>query len=273
MAEVYWIHLPEHTDMFSQGYIGFTSITTRKRWNCHKRQARDGSRLPIHRAIRKYGNNLIFEVICICDNEYGLWLENKLRPELYIGWNCGVGGAAPTLGFKHTEDMLKKRAISKRLVYEDPEYLERLSIAQKKQYEDNPSRRQASSDRAKKQWESQGHRERLSANMKIKFQDPLYRERWLASRLESIAKQTGLPPWEHNNADKSRWFLAQDCYNFWIANGRCGATLIARHFQAEDRQRFTAIYRKLKTGWVPQEDSEWVAWKEDYLKDKEANGT
>jgi hypothetical protein len=98
MAEVYWIHLPEHTDMFSEGYIGYTSKTAKERFEdhvCTMNNKRDGD-THLYRAFRKYGKeSLILETICICEEEYGLWLENKLRPIGKIGWNCCEGGGLP----------------------------------------------------------------------------------------------------------------------------------------------------------------------------------
>jgi len=94
MAEVYWIHLPEHTDMFSQGYIGFTSKTTKERYAFHLYKCRaNKDNIVICNAIRKYGEeNIIVDTLCKCSNEYGLWLEGKLRPLAETGWNMAMGG-------------------------------------------------------------------------------------------------------------------------------------------------------------------------------------
>jgi len=37
MAVVYWIHLPEHTDIASQGYVGVSNTTASKRFTHHNR--------------------------------------------------------------------------------------------------------------------------------------------------------------------------------------------------------------------------------------------
>lgn len=104
MACVYWIRHPDHTDLFTQGYIGFTSVLPRKRWNCHKHIAKKNkANYPICNAIRKYGDELIFKILVIGEREYCLDLEKKLRPKNEIGWNLGIGGEAPSLGRKATQ--------------------------------------------------------------------------------------------------------------------------------------------------------------------------
>ena len=98
MAEVYWIRLPEHTDMLSEGYIGYTKHTAEQRFYNHKKDAegaRNGS--VIGRALRKYGvDGVILETIVVCSPEYAVWLENKLRPTGGIGWNISAGGEYPS---------------------------------------------------------------------------------------------------------------------------------------------------------------------------------
>ena len=91
-SSVYWIHRPEHTDMFNQGYIG-VSNNTRLRWNEHK--TRTGN-LHLQRAIKKYGwENLEKDVVLVADEAYCLDVETKLRSRAGIGWNITVGGGDP----------------------------------------------------------------------------------------------------------------------------------------------------------------------------------
>lgn len=111
MAEVYWIHLPEHTDMFSEGYIGFTSKTAKERFKSHIGTQRYGGNgcAVLKNAIAKYGDSLVVDTLCICSNAYGLDLERKLRPEPHIGWNISVGGGAPMLGRKQPKETIEKQ--------------------------------------------------------------------------------------------------------------------------------------------------------------------
>jgi group I intron endonuclease len=113
-TSVYWIHHPEHTDMFTQGYIG-VSKCVEKRWYDHKNKT---GNLHLARAIKKYGwDNLIKEVIVIADKSYCLMLELKLRAEDAVGWNIVKGGGMPPstirTGWKHTEEAKEKNRQSK----------------------------------------------------------------------------------------------------------------------------------------------------------------
>lgn len=89
---VYWIHKPEHIDIFTEGYVGITNDRASTRWYRHKSDAIQDGSLPVHRAINKY-DDIIFEVILVANNrEYCQDIERKLRPTINIGWNVAQGG-------------------------------------------------------------------------------------------------------------------------------------------------------------------------------------
>lgn len=92
---VYWIHKPEHTDMWTQGYIGITNQPVKERWRAHKLAASNGVENKcdvLNRAIRKH-DDLIYEVILVADTrEYCEKIEGLLRPKRRIGWNLAIGG-------------------------------------------------------------------------------------------------------------------------------------------------------------------------------------
>lgn len=89
---VYWAHLPEHNDMWTQGYIGITKQPASLRWRDHISHAKTEAQLPFARALKKYPN-IVFDVIVVGqDREYCEAIEAKLRPELNIGWNINTGG-------------------------------------------------------------------------------------------------------------------------------------------------------------------------------------
>lgn len=91
-ASLYWIHHRDHTDMFSQGYVG-VSKNTEARWLRHSRYS-DNQHLKA--AIKKYGwDNLIKKVVLIGEETYCYDLEAKIRPAKQIGWNIAEGGAKP----------------------------------------------------------------------------------------------------------------------------------------------------------------------------------
>ena len=99
-TSVYWIHHPDHTDMFSQGYIGVSNDISR-RWESHKNRTQNGH---LKNAIKSYGwDNLVKKVILIADRWYCLMIETRLRPTNNIGWNHAFGGGCPpdATGNKH----------------------------------------------------------------------------------------------------------------------------------------------------------------------------
>lgn len=90
---VYWIRHPEHTDIFSQGYVGISKhferrmLTHKKFGNAHLRNA-----------INKYGwDNLKKEILLVADEAYCLTIETLLRAENSVGWNIVKGGGKPPI--------------------------------------------------------------------------------------------------------------------------------------------------------------------------------
>jgi len=89
---LYWIRHKDHTDIFSQGYVG-VSNNVKKRWSDHAWKAQN---THLANAINKYGwDNLVKEVVLIADDGYCLDIESKLRPTNNIGWNITFGGGMP----------------------------------------------------------------------------------------------------------------------------------------------------------------------------------
>lgn len=89
---VYWIHLPQHTDVALQGYVGIAK-NFEQRMFAHKSCAKIGKEQILYKAIRKHGwTNLIKEIILISDENYCVEIEKKLRPKERVGWNIACGG-------------------------------------------------------------------------------------------------------------------------------------------------------------------------------------
>lgn len=115
MAFVYWIHLPEHTDMFTEGYIGVTVALVSTRFSQHKHRARklQGSKhqTTLGNAILKYKDSLMLTKVCICSQEYALHLEKSLRPSPNIGWNIAIGGCVNSrpFGYRHSEETKERQ--------------------------------------------------------------------------------------------------------------------------------------------------------------------
>ena len=94
---VYWIHHPDHTDMFTEGYIG-VSNNFNKRMYQHRRDAKLNihTNNHLHLAIKKYGwKNLKAKTVIIGHDNYCYEIEKKLRADLSIGWNINIGGDKP----------------------------------------------------------------------------------------------------------------------------------------------------------------------------------
>lgn len=110
---VYWIHLPEQTNVTVEGYVGI-AMNFEQRMFAHKSCAKTGKGQTLYKAIRKYGwDNLVKEIILISNEDYCLEIENKLRPSPRIGWNIAVGGGeisgSHLKGVKQSEQHLANR--------------------------------------------------------------------------------------------------------------------------------------------------------------------
>lgn len=105
---VYWYHLPEHTDISSQGYIGVT-YNLKERDNCHRRYS-SGYGVVLRKALEKYGDNVQRTILCITTKELAYAIEANLRPSMKIGWNVAIGGGLPPscTGRKHSEETKRK---------------------------------------------------------------------------------------------------------------------------------------------------------------------
>jgi len=109
-ASLYWIRCKDHTDMFSQGYIG-VSKNVQRRWEDHKKGNSNNKYLI--NAIKKYGwDNLIKQIIVIGEEAYCYELESKIRLSNKIGWNLVSGGNNPPnqTGKKRSKEYILKRS-------------------------------------------------------------------------------------------------------------------------------------------------------------------
>ena len=115
---VYWIRKVEHTNIYTEGYVG-VSTNVERRWREHITEARANSHPNsfLCNVINKhYPDNLIFEIVYLSNEDNCYNYEEMLRPETNIGWNLRSGGpvgkmseegrkamSAKTLGKKLTE--------------------------------------------------------------------------------------------------------------------------------------------------------------------------
>jgi group I intron endonuclease len=109
---VYWIHLPNQTDVFTQGYVGIAE-NFEQRMFAHKSCAKNNHKNIYYRAIRKYGwENLKKDVILVGETKYCMDVEQKLRSAPKIGWNIAIGGNSGGLhlqGVKQSDGHLANR--------------------------------------------------------------------------------------------------------------------------------------------------------------------
>ena len=125
---VYWIRKLEHTNIYTEGYVG-VSTNIERRWREHITEAR-ANRHPnsfLCNVINKhYPDNLIFEIVYLSNEDNCYNYEEMLRPETNIGWNLRSGGpvgkmseegrkamSARTLGKKLTEKEKERRRYNK----------------------------------------------------------------------------------------------------------------------------------------------------------------
>jgi hypothetical protein len=95
VAAVYWLHLKDHTDVFTQGYIGVTTrlIDIRFKEHCSKFSSSYNPYNPLHLAFAQYGLDAIVRTrLCVCAVGKAYEIEKVLRPFEYMGWNTAEGG-------------------------------------------------------------------------------------------------------------------------------------------------------------------------------------
>lgn len=93
---VYWIHLEEHTDMYSQGYIGVSNDPAhRLKQHRHNIKRSNYDNPHLARAFEKYADRLIQSVVFSGSKTECYEQEEVLRHKKNIGWNVNKGGACP----------------------------------------------------------------------------------------------------------------------------------------------------------------------------------
>ena len=104
---VYWIHLPEHNNTTTQGYIG-VSKNPKKRLQSHFNDARTNNHCNPYfsRILKKYNDQLTQTIIFEGEDTACYAYEEELRPSKNIGWNANKGGICPpsNKGKKHSLD-------------------------------------------------------------------------------------------------------------------------------------------------------------------------
>lgn len=120
LTYVYWIHHKNHIDMFSEGYIG-VSNNVQKRFLQHCKLLKNNKHENRHfqNAYNQIDNlDIVVSTIIIGNNNYCYEIEEKLRPQLNVGWNIAIGGAKPPISKYRGDDYVspllgKKRIFTK----------------------------------------------------------------------------------------------------------------------------------------------------------------
>lgn len=102
--KVYWLHLKDHTDPYSEDYIGIST-------QAHIRRSKKGTSRKMHRIVNEYGKEAILcDVLFEGTPEECVAKEIAYRPYKGIGWNIHTGGTVPpnNLGEKRSEETRRK---------------------------------------------------------------------------------------------------------------------------------------------------------------------
>lgn len=89
---VYWYRLEEHTNPFTDGYIGITNDIDRRN-NEHRRNKKT---THFTNALALYGNLVQLQILHTTTMKEASLLEYAYRPTPNIGWNSAIGGIEST---------------------------------------------------------------------------------------------------------------------------------------------------------------------------------
>lgn len=124
---VYWIHLEEHDDPTTQGYIGYTKNFKRRmrdhRYSYSTWQEKKETHNPcLMQAFDKYGfENTIAEVIFAGDMDSAYEMEKLMRHKPYTGWNVVRGGKSGNVGISPSPEAIEKNRQAKLGKKQSPE--------------------------------------------------------------------------------------------------------------------------------------------------------
>lgn len=200
---VYWVRLQSHTDIKSQGYVGVSKnyvVRLQKHWfdsNC--------SKLHVHKAMKKYKEQVVSSIISQGDIEYCYALENLLRPEANIAWNSAAGG---------------ELAVSQKGSIKSTETRERIRVkAIGRKRPQHAIDAQAAAMTGRNLWENSAANKVVWAKAKI-FRD------WVVANPNSSARKMAevfgidnCNPWKLVDKLRSGWNPSQDtAYLNWLAD-------------------------------------------------------
>ena len=225
MAFVYWIRLPEHTDMFTQGYIGVTKRSVERRYSEHLRDTRRW-KTKLYNAMLKYEEKVFVQTLVECDIDYAYALEEKLRPQENIGWNTAQGGQLKFLALAPRE--------------RSPEYRRKISDSLKNQV-----------------WRDES-RQKLSQSLKLFYKENPMPPKGPANP-ESIAKRERTRFKTSWGKNPSIWQDAHLMW-YWMLDNPGIKVYKAAKILGFFAQPLRVVFRQMKAGWNPSEDVDWIEW-------------
>lgn len=215
---VYWIAHKNHTDIFTQGYIGITYRFERRM----KEHNWSRTNKHLNNAINKYGwDNLVKKVLLVSDKEYCIQMEKELRSEDKIGWNIVKGGGIPPVnrwnlgtkglmtswlkGKKLSEETKKKVSESVKKLWENPEYRKYMSDAHKGKHSGRLGQINSVEHRLKISLSKIGKPsarkgQKLSEEQRMKMKELAIKESWVCPHCHKSGKAKGAGNrWHFNN--------------------------------------------------------------------------
>lgn len=238
--EVYWIHRNDQHDLHNEGYIGITKQGIENRFYTHCKDSKNGSDNVVHRAIRKYWDCIVVDVICICDESYARYLERSLRPSMCIGWNIVAGGGG---GVDSIINLIGRE-----------EWGNRISVGKKMSFQSNP---QALKEHGKREYyKDSSYKERQSHVQKEVHKNNPHLAKEHSERMK--AKK----PWENSKVNKDVWKSAKYYYELFKTSDLSPRQQSIKNGLSPDGLR--KIYEHFKSGWNPNKDPEWEKWRIKY---------
>lgn len=216
-ASIYWIHLEEHSDPLTEGYLG-VSKCVEERLNHHLKNIQAGKHKNPHlvHVVEKYGwENLVKDVLLNGEEAYCYEIEEKMRPKKAIGWNIAPGGhRGPgwSKGMKKSKEALERQR------------LKMLPIKEKNLEEKNKRREQRLTERERKRLEKQTEKENRRKKREAKaIERAQLEEIKRAKREERIQKNSNnhsyeVPP-DHSNRPMCGICNKFPCKVNYIKNG------------------------------------------------------
>ena len=240
MSFLYWIKLPEYSDITSEGYVGITSKTVAYRFAKHLRYSNNPKtkKYTINNAFIKYADKILVETVLEGSHEYCLLMEQKLRPATNIGWNQAQGGALTKLGTVCSEETKLKIGLTSKGRTMSEENKLKMSL------------------RSKGRKMSDFNKQQLSKALKGVPKTAESRAKLSAHKKEH---PTLKKMWEHSSAS-AIWVDCLELYSEYLAGVPAATLMTSMNITHAVAYK---MYSRFRNGWNPNEDQEYLSWLEE----------